>query len=175
MSSKECYSWLEQFDKVKAIRTLIATGGACTTKNATGVYYGAASCIKECASVKKRTLLIADGGVREPSDLCKAIALGADLVILGNTIAATSDSPAEILKKEGKLYKIYHGSASYEIQRHYREKPKYIEGRTRLLEFTGESLEALVNRFCEGLRSSMSYFNAKTLQEFKNNATFVYN
>lgn len=172
VASKECYKWLEQFDRVKCIRVGIAGGAACTTKNATGIYHKMASCIRECALVKTRTLLIADGGIKEPADFCKALALGADLVMLGSGICNTSDSPAEIINREGKLYKVYHGSASFEIQKDYREKPRYIEGRTRILEYEGESLEGLITRFCDGLRSSMSYFNARTLEEFRKNVSF---
>lgn len=172
VASKECYSWLEQFPNVRAIRVCIANGAACSTKNATGVYHGTASCISECAAAKKRTLLIADGGLKEPSDACKAIALGADMTMMGSLIAKTIDSPAELIKRDGKFYKIYHGSASFEIQKEYRDKPKYIEGVTRLLEYDNESLEALIDRFHDGLRSSMSYFNSKTLKEYRYHVSF---
>lgn len=172
VASRECYEWLEQFDNVVAIRCGIAGGNACTTKNATGIYHPMVSCIRECAEVKKRTLLIADGGIKEPADMCKAIALGADLVMLGTGIANTSDSPAEIIKRDGKLYKVYHGSASFEIQKEYREAPRYIEGRTKILEYDGESLEALITRFGDGLRSCMSYFNARSLDEFRKNVSY---
>lgn len=167
--SKECYQWLDNLPNVMAIRVGIAGGSACTTKNATGVHRGIISAIQECASIKKNTLLIADGGIREPQDVCKAIAYGADLVMLGSIIANTLDSPAEIINKDGQLYKVYHGSASFDIQQQYREIPKYIEGKTRLFPYDGESLDNVISRFCDGLRSSMSYFNAKTLSEFRHN------
>lgn len=173
VSSAQCYEWLEQFDKVKAQRCGIANGYSCATKNATGIEYGMVSAIQECAAVKKRTLLIADGGIKEPSDFCKAIAFGADLVMMGGVIAATCDSPAEIVKKDDKLYKVYHGSASFEVQKCYKEKPRYIEGKTRLLDFNNESLESLISRYCEGLRSSMSYFNSSNLEEFRENMSFA--
>ena len=93
--------------------------------------------------------------------------------MLGSIIANCSDSPAEILKRDGKWFKVYHGSASFEIQKEYRNNPKYIEGRTRLLEYDGESLEGLITRFHDGIRSCMSYFNAKNLEEFRKNITIV--
>ena len=170
VASHECYAWLDSMPNVRAIRVGIAGGAACTTKNATGINYGMVSSIMECASFKKNTLLIADGGIREPSDMCKALAVGADLVMLGSCIATTTDSPAEIVKQDGKLVKVYHGSASFEIQKEYRNNPKYIEGRVRFLEYEGESLEDLVTRFSDGLRSCMSYFNARNLAEFRRNA-----
>ena len=167
VASKECYGWVQSLPNVVAIRVGIAGGEACTTKTATGIYHKMISCISECATVKKNTALIADGGIKEPGDMCKAIAYGADVVMMGSVIAATIDSPAELIKRDGKFYKVYHGSASFEIQKEYREKPRYIEGQTRLLEYNNERLENVINRFCDGLRSSMSYFNAKTLDEFR--------
>src|ERR1035437_10486339 len=92
--------------------------------------------------------------------------------MMGNSFATTIDSPAETIIKDNKKYKVYHGSASFDIQKEYKEKPKYIEGKTRLLECDGETLENLVNRFSDGLVSSMSYFNAKTLEEYRKNVTF---
>jgi IMP dehydrogenase/GMP reductase len=174
VASKECYHFLDEIPNVRAIRVGIAGGCACTTKNATGIGYGMVSSIMECASVKKNALLIADGGIREPSDMCKALLVGADMVMLGRCIATTTDSPAEIVKQDGKLFKVYHGSASFEVQKEYRNNPKYIEGRTKFLEYEGESLSDLMTRFSDGLRSSMSYFNARNLEEYRKNATFVY-
>lgn len=174
VASKECYSILEQFDNVKAIRVGIAGGSACTTKNATGIYRGMLSAIYECASVKKKTILIADGGINEPSDMCKSIAFGADMIMLGGILAATKESPAEVIQKDNKLYKVYHGSASFEIQREYREKPKYIEGTTRLLEFKNESIIDVINRFMDGFKSSMSYFNSRSISEYRNNIDYIH-
>jgi IMP dehydrogenase len=169
VASKECFEWLESFPNVIAIRVGIAGGSACTTKTATGISRGLASSIMECYKVRKRALIIADGGVHMPSDMCKSIACGADLVMLGKSIASTTDSPAKITKENGQACKIYCGSASFEVQKNYRDIPRYIEGETRLLPYTGESLEDLISRFCDGLRSSMSYFNAKNLEEYRRN------
>jgi IMP dehydrogenase len=173
VASKECYSWLQGFPNVTAIRVGIAGGAACTTKNATGISRGMISCIQECATVKKDTLLIADGGIQEPSDMCKAIAFGADMVMLGSAIAATKESPARLIESNGKLYKMYHGSASFEIQKGYKN-PKYVEGCIRYLEYNKETLKELNDRFCEGFKSSMSYFNALTIEKFRENISFNY-
>ncbi len=177
VASKECYSWVQELPGVKGIRVGIAGGHACTTRNATGIYHGMVSCIRECAAVKKTgILLIADGGIRGSDDFCKAIGCGADAIMIGSLIAATSDSPAEVinLSEIGSkgLYKRYHGSASFEIQKEYRDKPRYIEGRTRLLEYTGQTLEELIVKFIDGLKSSMSYFNARNLDEYRKNISF---
>jgi len=174
VASKEAYVWLSKLPNVIGVRCGIAGGGACTTKNATGVYHPMASLIAECKSVKTHgmPLIIADGGIKEPADFCKAIALGADCVMLGAVLAAAADSPAELIKRDGRFYKVYHGSASFEIQKTRVDKPKYIEGKTTLLEFNNETVEQVVTRFDDGLRSSMSYFNASTIEEYQKNVTW---
>ena len=123
--------------------------------------------------------MIADGGIKEPQDFCKAIACGADAIMMGSLIAATADSPAEIINISGydtgvymRQFKNYHGSASFEIQQSYKNRPRYVEGRTRMLEYTGQTLEELIIKFTDGLKSSMSYFNALTLDEYRKNITF---
>lgn len=171
VASKECYEWLEKCGIV-GIRVGIAGGAGCTTKNATGVYHGMASCIMECTDAKQKSFLIADGGIKSPADFCKAIAFGADLVMMGSVIAVTKESPAQI--SDDSKYKIYNGSASLEIQKIYKEFPKYIEGTTRLLEYHGQTLEIQLSKYMEGLKSSMSYFNAKNLNQYRKNISFKY-
>lgn len=173
VASSENYLWLSKIKNVIGVRVGIAGGSACTTRNATGVYCPMASLIMECKSVKRdgMPLIIADGGIKEAQDVCKCLALGADITMLGSTLAGASDSPAELIKQDGLYYKVYHGSASFGIQQVRSEKPpKYIEGKTKLLEFNNETLEQIVSRFADGLRSSMSYFNSKTIKEFQTNA-----
>ena len=62
---------------------------------------------------------------------------------------------------------------SFDVQKLYRDTPKYIEGRTKFLEYNAESLEEMMDRFADGLRSSMSYFNARNLDEYRKNISFV--
>lgn len=174
VASKETFEWLCRLPNVIGVRVGIAGGLACTTKDATGIFHPMASLLMECASVSVgRPLIIADGGIKTPSHFCKAIALGAHCVMLGSVLAAANDSPAELMKQNGRFYKTYHGSASFEIQTIYREKPKYIEGKTSLLDFENESLSQILARFSDGLRSSMSYMNAKNIGEYRNNASFT--
>ena len=169
VASKENFLWLAKRKNVVGIRVGISGGNACTTKNATGIYHPMASLIQECKCAKNydMPLIIADGGITGPSDICKAIALGADCVMLGSVLAAASDSPAELIKRDGVFYKVYHGSASFEIQKNYRERPRYIEGKTSLLDYNNESLEQIITKISDGLQSSMSYFDAKTISEFQ--------
>lgn len=178
VASAETFKWAATLPNVVAVRVGIAGGNACTTKNATGIYCPMASLIRECKEIKDNcgieVKIIADGGIKEPSDFCKAIALGADCVMMGSVLAAATDSPAELIKRDGKFYKIYHGSASFEIQKTYKEKPKYIEGRTALLDFNNETIEQIVGKFIDGLKSSMSYFDSKNISEFHKNSILCY-
>ena len=172
IASVECFNWLEKQPNVVGIRVGIAGGDVCTTKNATGIYHPALSLIKECYEGRKTsTLIIADGGVRCPGDFCKAIAFGADAVMLGSLIAATAESPAELIRQGNSLFKLYHGSASFDIQSTYKV-PKYIEGKSKLIPYEEDTLEALMIRFKDGLRSSMSYFNARNLNEYRRNISY---
>lgn len=174
VASGETFKWCSQLPNVVGVRVGIAGGNACTTKYATGVYCPMISLIHECKRTKDElgltTAIIADGGVKTPADFCKAIAAGADCVIMGSVLAAASESPAELVKINDGLFKIYNGSASFEIQKIYKNKPKYIEGKTVFLEFNNETIEQIIDKFSDGLKSSMSYFDSKSIAQFHKNA-----
>ena len=175
VASAEGFEFCAKQLGVSAVRLGVAGGAGCTTKNATGIYFPMFSLIDEIYKYNIGTPIktIADGGIKEPGDFCKAIGIGADVVMLGSLIANTIESPARVIKENEQLYTVYHGSASSEIQKLYRETPRYIEGRQVLLDFHNEHLVSLLNRFIEGLKSSMSYFNARNLNEYRCNINYV--
>lgn len=176
---------------VCGIRVGIAGGGGCTTKNATGIYHPMASLITETSNAKEKMMyppkIVADGGINSPDRMCKALALGADLVMMGSALAVAKESPAQKrnryenfnpnarMEYNSEYFKpdiaIFRGSASFEVQRGYRE-PRYIEGKEVLLPYKNESLSQILDRFMSGLRSSMSYFNARTLEEYRASVTY---
>ena len=195
VASKEAV-WECSFYPVVGVRVGIAGGGGCTTKNATGVYHPMASLLLECRDPDleqgEQELLIADGGISNPSRFCKSLALGADCVMMGSALAVAKESPAQ--KVNGFTYyngkrpydplghvvtygevvidsAIFRGSASFEVQKEYRE-PRYVEGKEVLLPYSGKSLEEIVRSYMDGLRSSMSYFDARTLEEYRTNVTY---
>ena len=171
--SKEGYEWCQSIPNVKCIRTGVSGGLACSTKSSTGIFHPPVSLIQECTKVKKDSCMVVDGGISLQQDLCKSLIFGGDCAIFGSLIASTSDSPAEIVERDGKFFKVLHGSASFDIQKIYKNKPKYIEGKTVLIPYKEESLEELVTRFMDGLISSMSYFNAVTLEQYRENLNYL--
>lgn len=165
VASSLTYKWCQSLSHVVGVRVGIGTGLGCITKDMTGILSEPSPLLQTCRHKKQNASIIYDGGIRSVSDICKAVALGADFVMIGSMIASCSDSPAQ----ENNGYKIYRGSASDEIQRQYNgREPKYVEGITTQIHQAGVISE-LCNRIKNGLQSCFSYFNAKTLQEFRNN------
>lgn len=169
-------------DQVCGFRVGVAGGMGCSTRNATGIYYPSISLIQKFKSIftkhKMKKAIIADGGIREPQDFCKALLAGADFVMMGSVIAACKDSPAATLTTivsdvSNYTYKIFSGSASFKSQTLYKSSPQYIEGKTVNLKMNDENVSQLISRFYEGLQSSMSYCNAKNLTEYRKNAKII--
>jgi len=176
------YEYLAELN-VDAVRVGVAGGSVCNTKQESGVYFPMASAISNCYSKKlelqsankNAPLIIADGGVKTPGDFSVAIALGADFVLAGGVFSGTAETPGNIIKREetGELFKTYRGAASYGVQKdHNGDKPEYNEGAEILVTYKG-SVEDVLRRFRNGLRSGMSYMDARTLSEFRQNSSFV--
>lgn len=175
VGSYEGFSYLKKLPNVVAIRCGIAFGGSCATKNQTGVCSPMVSLIKEIYSRTSfsnfsENKIMADGSIKEAQDFCKAIALGANTVMAGSIFAACDDSPAKVI--DGS--KTISGSASKKIQSLYRDEPKFIEGKTISLgnmHNRGTKIKDVLNSFSEGLKSSMSYFGARNIEEFRDNVS----
>ena len=127
--------------------------------------------------------VIADGGIKYTGDITKAIAAGADCVMLGSLLAGTKESPGETIIYEGRKYKIYRGMGSIEAMqkgskdRYFQDSvndsnklvPEGIVGR---VPYKGELLES-IHQFSGGLRSGMGYCGSKNIQELQSKAQFV--
>ena len=174
VASAQCFEYLAKIPEVYAIRVGIAGGSVCTTRTETGIYHPMASLIHECAEVNKKynKILIADGSIKEPQDMCKALALGANLCMAGSMFASCEESPAKTIRVDGKLCKLFRGAASFSTQQDFGKKPEYVEGRESLIGYTG-SVSKILKRYQNGLLSSMSYLNAHNLEEYTQNASFV--
>lgn len=179
IASKEGYQFLDDLG-ADAIRVGIAGGSVCSTKNETGVLSPMASTILEISEFKNNNnhnaMIIADGGIKQPADFCKALALGADLVMAGGIFAGTDESPGNVIKdKSGKMHKLFRGAASFSTQKYLAgKKPTYVEGIETFVDYVG-GVKTVLERFSGGLRSSMSYFNARNLSEYKENISWTLN
>jgi IMP dehydrogenase len=173
IASGNTFKWLADLG-VNSIRCGIAGGAACSTKIETGIYHPAVSCLLECQEIKEKfnlkSEIIADGGIKIPADFCKAILCGACAIMVGGIIAGCQESPAKTIKFKGVLHKIFRGAASFSVQKENSNKePVYVEGHETIIQYEGP-MTKVINRFASGLRSSMSYLNAKNIKEYRENA-----
>ena len=168
-----------------AIKVGIGPGSICTTRVVAGVGFPQFSAVLEVAAAVKGTgvPVIADGGIRYTGDIPKALAAGADSVMLGSLLAGTKESPGETIIYEGRKYKSYRGMGSVEAMkegskdRYFQDVeddikklvPEGIEGR---VPYKGEMFES-IHQFIGGLRAGMGYCGAKDIEALKEHAKFV--
>ena len=170
---------------VDGIKVGIGPGSICTTRIIAGVGYPQFSAILEVASsLKDKDIpIIADGGIRYTGDISKAIAAGADSVMLGSLLAGTEESPGETVIFNGRKFKTYRGMGSVEAMKKG-SKSRYFqgsetdskklvpEGIVGRVPYKGELRES-IHQFVGGLRSGMGYCGAKNVHELKSNSKFV--
>lgn len=170
---------------VDAVKVGVGPGAICTTRVVTGVGVPQISAIFECsrACLEYDVPLVADGGIKQIGDIPKAIAAGADCVMIGNLFAGTTESPGELVFLEGRSYKVYRGMGSIEAMkkgskdRYFQEDemdtnklvPEGIEGR---VPYRGE-LSNIVFQMIGGLRAAMGYCGAATIPELIQKGRFV--
>src|SRR5215211_6141784 len=164
-----------------AVKVGIGPGFACTTRLVAGVGVPQLTAILDCAEVARASgvPLIADGGIRHPGDVAKAIAAGASTVMIGGLFAGRPESPGEVVRRGGREFKVFRGMASLGAAAARLE----IEGRGDALDQyvpEGEEMEfplkgpvAGVTELVGGLRSGMSYVDATTIPETWEKASFV--
>ena len=164
---------------VNAVKVGIGPGSICTTRITTGFGVPQLTAILNVSSVckKYKIPLIADGGVKQPGDLVKALAAGADTVMIGGQFAGTEESPGTIITHRGRQYKLSRGMASLSAslsRPDAKENANQItpEGVEARVPYRG-SVKNIINQFIGGLRSGMSYGNAKDLNELRKNAEFI--
>jgi IMP dehydrogenase len=166
----EFNEWMALADSIPdGIKIGVGGGAACKTRVVTGCGLPTFESMMQFRKIRNFTTLIADGGVRNSGDFCKAVAAGARVVMMGKVFAACEESPGETVN--GK--KRYFGSASdhaYEIQGKVAEH-RTAEGDDYEVEVTG-SVADVLQEYGAALRSAMSYVGASTLQEFQTNSYF---
>lgn len=155
-----------------AVRVGIGSGSVCTTSIQTGIGIGQVSSLLNVLSARREKKLkikiIADGGIKSPGDVAKAIALGADVVMLGRMLSGTRETPGEVIKYNGQLWKKYRGSASFGVKM----RNEFIEGEETMVAYKG-AVKNVIDGISDGLKSSMSYMNCLTLDELRKTETFA--
>jgi len=168
-----------------AVKVGIGPGSICTTRVVAGTGFPQLSAVMEVAEALKNTdvPIIADGGIRYTGDIPKAIAAGADCVMLGSLLAGTKESPGETIIYEGRKFKSYRGMGSIEAMskgskdRYFQDveddiKKLVPEGIVGRVPYKGELFESM-NQFIGGLRAGMGYSGAATINDLKENGRFV--
>ena len=168
-----------------AVKVGIGPGSICTTRVIAGVGYPQLSAIIEVSKALEGSdiPIIADGGIRYTGDIPKAIAAGADAVMLGSLLAGTRESPGETVIYEGRKYKTYRGMGSVEAMK-MGSKDRYFqdveddfkklvpEGIVGRVPFKGDLNES-IHQFVGGLRAGMGYCGAKDINALKKNGKFI--
>ncbi|MGE5376499.1 MAG: IMP dehydrogenase [Bacteroidota bacterium] len=170
---------------VDAVKVGVGPGSICITRIVAGSGVPQLTAVIECAAAAKDSgiPIIADGGIRQPGDVAKALAAGAQTVMIGSMLAGTDESPGMIMTRKGHRYKASRGMASLEanIDRNKREGndltqeeiEEYVaEGVEAAVPYRGKAREVLT-QLIGGLQSGMSYSGAHNVEEFQQKAIFV--
>jgi IMP dehydrogenase len=165
-----------------SIKVGIGPGSICTTRVVAGIGVPQITAVIDCAEAAKKynIPIIADGGIKYSGDITKAIAAGADVVMLGNLLAGTDESPGEEVMLQGRRYKVYRGMGSMgamaegSSDRYFQENakklvPEGIEGRTPYRGSVSETIFQLVG----GLRAGMGYCGVVNIEELKTKTKFI--
>ncbi len=169
-----------------AVKVGVGPGAACSTRIVAGVGVPQLTAVLECAAAGGAldVPIVADGGIRTSGDLTKALAAGADTAMIGSLLAGTEESPGQTVVRRGGRYKVYRGMASVGAAeaRRMRESREDVldelaaavvpEGVEAVVPYRGSASDVLY-QLVGGLRSGMSYVDACTLAELRQNARFV--
>ena len=166
------------------VKVGVGPGSICTTRVVAGVGMPQISAVMECskAAKKKGKTIIADGGIKYSGDITKALALGANTVMIGNLLAGSEESPGETILYQGRTYKTYRGMGSIgAMARGSRDRygqmdvnddklvPEGIEGK---VPHKG-AISGIIHQLVGGVRAGMGYMGAETMELLQKNAQFV--
>jgi IMP dehydrogenase len=167
-----------------AVKVGVGPGSICTTRVIAGIGVPQITAIMKAAGVarKHNIPVIADGGVKYSGDLTKALAAGADTVMIGNLFAGTDESPGEMVLYQGRSYKVYRGMGSLEAMREG-SRDRYAQGDVEEGKLVPEGIEGRVpNRgalaFCVhqlmgGLKAGMGYAGCRTIRDLHEKSRFI--
>ena len=168
-----------------AIKVGMGPGAICTTRVVAGIGMPQITAIMSCAEVcqEHQIPLISDGGIKQTGDIPKAIAAGADTVMIGNLFAGTEESPGEKIYLGGRSFKVYRGMGSLSAMQHGSKDRYFQEGEKDLRKLVPEGIEGrvpyrgklseVVYQMVGGLRAAMGYCGTKNIEELKKKGQFV--
>ena len=170
---------------VDAVKVGVGPGSICTTRIIAGIGVPQLAAVINVASVAspKGTKVIADGGIRYSGDAVKALAAGADSVMIGSLLAGTEESPGEVIIYQGRSYKSYRGMGSLGAMKGGCSKDRYFQEGAKENKLVPEGIEGLaaykgsasnmIFQMIGGIRSGMGYVGAGDIEELHSNARFV--
>ncbi len=161
----------------------------CSTRIRTGHGVPTLQSIMDCTKSDRDVFLVADGGIRNSGDAVKALAAGADMIMLGSILAGHAECPGALVDDKGftygssgtslvlaaaniPLFKKFRGMASREAQLQWRGRVSTVEGESTMIPYKGHMLNTITD-LLEGIRSGLSYSGASTIRELRNKAKFV--
>ncbi len=171
---------------VDAVKVGVGPGSICTTRVITGAGVPQITAISDIFEVcgKAGVPLIADGGVKYSGDVTKAIAAGADTIMLGNLLAGTEESPGEVVMYQGRAYKLYRGMGSLAVMKEGKSSDRYQQdAQTSASKLVPEGIEGrvpykgsatvILQMLVGALKAGMGYAGCRTIEELKTKARFI--
>ncbi len=184
IASAEAAKFLSKLG-VDIIKVGIGPGSICTTRLVAGIGVPQLSAIMDIKKTlrNKKIKIIADGGIKFSGDIAKALAAGADAVMIGSLFAGSDEAPGKLIKKKGKLFKEFRGmgsvgamnkgSADRYFQKKQSDKSKYVpEGVAGFVKYKGP-VNKIIFKLVGGLKSSMGYLGSKKIAYLRNKPKFV--
>lgn len=156
------------------VRVGVAGGSVCETRNKTGFGLPTLESVIRCSRSTTNGIIVADGGLRDSGDIVKALACGADMVMLGSMLAGHKESPGSIVEKDGVSYKVYRGMASEGAQKDWRGWVSVAEGRETLIPLKEKPLRKTVDAILRGVKSGLSYSGCTSLVDFSSRSKKVF-
>jgi len=155
-----------------SIRVGIGGGSICSTRIQTGHGIPTLQSVMNCAMSDRDASIIADGGIKNSGDIVKALAAGADSVMLGSLLSGTEEAPGEVMFRGDEKFKAYRGMASIEAQVDWRGHAASVEGVASVVPYKG-SVRRVIQGLANGIKSGLSYSGCRGVKEIQSKSLFI--